>query len=261
MYFCYIVEYVIIVTHAVKLTVSVSINRMVFMRVALLEDEPAQAEMVIMSLQSAGHECKHFSSGKTFIENVTDDAFDLLIMDWNVPDLNGPEALKSVRKNLSWQIPVLFTTSRSQEEDIVFALDSGADDYMIKPLKKNELISRINSLLRRASPPEKPVELLTFSPYIFARDNRTVSKSGVNIELTHKEFDVALHLFQNNGNLLSRKYLLKNVWGQEAELNTRTVDTHISNIRKKLGINPGDGWRLSSVYQHGYRLENLSGTE
>ena len=231
------------------------------MRIALLEDEPAQAEMVIMSLQSAGHDCKHFSSGKTFIQNVTDDAFDLLIMDWNVPDIEGPDALKLVRTNLTWQIPVLFTTSRSREEDIVFALDRGADDYMIKPLKKNELISRINSLLRRATPPEKKIESHVFPPYTFGTDNRTVSKNGKNIELTHKEFDVALQLFQNSGNLLSRKYLLNNVWGQKAELNTRTVDTHISNIRKKLGINPSEGWRLSSVYQHGYRLENISDTE
>jgi len=231
------------------------------MKIALLEDEPAQAEMVIMSLQSTGHDCKHFSSGKAFIENVTNEPYDLLIMDWNVPDVDGPDALRSVRNNLDWQIPVLFTTSRSREEDIVFALDRGADDYMVKPLKKNELVARINSLFRRATPPDQKPRSNVFPPYTFGKDNRTISKDGKNIELTHKEFDVALLLFQNNGNLLSRKYLLNNVWGHKAELNTRTVDTHISNIRKKLGINPESGWRLSSVYQHGYRLENISNSE
>ncbi len=230
------------------------------MRVALLEDEPAQAEMVLMSLKSAGHECEHFSSGRKFIENVIADNFDLLILDWNIPDMDGTEALTAIRNELDWNIPVLFTTSRTREEDIVYALDHGADDYMVKPLKKNELVARINSLLRRALPQDNNSDKYAYPPYIFCKEDRSVRKNGKDIELTNKEFDVALLLFQNRGKLVSRKYLLEKIWGYKTKLNTRTVDTHISNIRKKLGISPVDGWLLSSVYQHGYRLNELDET-
>lgn len=225
------------------------------MRIALLEDEPAQAEMVMMCLQSAGHETQHFSSGKEYLLGVMKETYDMLIMDWNVPDIDGPEVLKQIRNNFDWQIPVLFLTSRVSEDDIVYALEQGADDYMTKPVKQKEVLARINALERRArGKTEKEVELV-IPPYSFNISNREVRKNNQLIDLTQKEFEVAVLLFNNQGRLLSRKYLLEQVWGQTADLNTRTVDTHISKVRTKLGINPADGWRLSSVYQHGYRLE------
>ncbi len=225
------------------------------MRIALLEDEPAQAEMIQMCLGAAAHDTHHFTTGKAFLQSVMSDTYDLLIMDWNVPDTNGPEVLKQIRERLDWHIPVLFVTSRVSEDDIVYALEQGADDYMTKPVKQKEVIARINALERRSSVKNHKESILELAPYSFNISNREIKKDGQVIELTQKEFDVALLLFNNQGRLLSRKYLLERVWGQTADLNTRTVDTHISKIRTKLGINPAEGWRLSSVYQHGYRLE------
>ncbi len=225
------------------------------MRIALLEDEPAQAELVLHCLKAADHDCHHFSTGKSFLHSVTNDTYDLLIMDWNVPDTNGPDVLKQIRDRLDWEIPVLFVTSRISEDDIVYALEQGADDYMTKPVKQKEVIARVNALERRAKAKTQKATEIELPPYVINISNREFKKHGKPIELTQKEFDVALLLFTNRGRLLSRKYLLQNVWGHTADLNTRTVDTHISKIRTKLGINPAEGWRLSSVYQHGYRLE------
>jgi len=225
-------------------------------RIAILEDEPAQAEMVKLVLEGAGHDCVHFSKGRDFLCNVISDTYDLLIMDWNVPDLDGTEVLDSIRTNVDRKIPVLFTTSRSSEEDIVYALEKGADDYMVKPLKANELTARVNALFRRSVPDDKEVSEVKFSPYTFSLINKTVTYNGTTVELSKKEFDVAMILFRNHGKLISRSYLMTNVWGHKIELNTRTVDSHISKIRKKLNINPDNGWRICSVYQHGYRLEN-----
>lgn len=226
------------------------------MRIALLEDEPAQAEMILMCLQFANHETDHFSTGREFLGGVMKDTYDLLIMDWNVPDINGLEVLKKIRSSADWHIPILFLTSRVNEDDIVNALEQGADDYMSKPVKQKEVLARINALQRRSKgmESEKQKELI-LPPYTFNISNREIRKNNTLINLTQKEFEVALLLFNNQGRLLSRKYLLEQVWGHTVDLNTRTVDTHISKIRTKLGINPANGWRLSSVYQHGYRLE------
>lgn len=227
--------------------------------IALLEDEPTQAEMIMMCLNSADFQCIHFDSGDSYVTNVLKEPYDLLILDWNVPGLSGPEVLTKVRSVLGDSIPVLFITSRSNEEDIVYALEHGADDYMVKPVKQSELIARIKALLRRYSnqSTEQNVEQFDFPPYHFDVKNRVISKYGNHINVTQKEFEVALILFKAAGQLTSRKQLLHEVWGHEVELNTRTVDTHISKIRTKLTLIPKDGWQLSTVYQHGYRLEKI----
>jgi two-component system, OmpR family, response regulator RegX3 len=102
---------------------------------------------------------------------------------------------------------------------------------------------------------------LSIGPYRLNVNSRTIDHAGERVDLTHKEFDLALYLFRNPGRLLSRGQILEAVWGTTADLNTRTVDTHISRIRNKLGLMPENGWKLSAVYQHGYRLERLDQTD
>lgn len=227
------------------------------MRIALLEDEPAQAELVMMWLKHAGHNPRHYATGREILDAINRDTFDMLILDWNLPDINGAEILQRVRDHVSHDIPIMFVTSRDREEDIVYALGHGADDYMIKPVKQLELNARVNALGRRAMPQDDEDSVLELAPYRFDKKDHSISKNGEPIQLTQKEFEVAYFLFRNRGRLLSRSYLLEHVWGQKAELNTRTVDTHMSRIRTKLGISPADGWRLNSIYQHGYRLEEV----
>lgn len=231
------------------------------MRIAILEDDPAQQELLRCWLSDAGHDCQGYQSGDAFRDALRRETCDLLVVDWNLPDTTGPEVLVWARENLDWKIPVLFTTSRDSEEDIVHALESGADDYMIKPIKQAETLARINALLRRALPGSDAQQAYSCPPFEFDIHNQCVNIDEQAISLTNKEFQLALFLFRNRGRLLSRSYILENVWGVSSELSTRTVDTHVSRIRNKLGIRPDRGWRLSAIYHHGYRLETAEQLE
>ena len=225
------------------------------MRVALLEDDIDLAKLIEVWLDDAGYQSYLFQSGSHVLRALTKENFDILLLDWEVPDLNGLEVLKWVRENLDWNIPILFITHRTEEKDIVTALDAGADDYMVKPIKRNEMLARIGAISRRNQPKESDDPLLEFLPYTIDTQKRTVSCNSKQIELTKKEYDLTLFIFRNMGRLLSRGFILERVWGKNPDINTRTVDTHMSRLRRKLNIGAENGWVLTSVYQHGYRLE------
>jgi len=146
----------------------------------------------------------------------------------------------------------VFHSAEDFQRDIVTALRAGADDYLAKPVRQHELMARLYALARRAQP---ETERLECPPYAFDTSNRQVSFNDEVIKLTEKEYDLALFLFRNRGRVLSRQHLLTSVWGTSAELNTRTVDTHASRLRKKLKLLASERWKLTSIYQHGYRLE------
>lgn len=224
------------------------------MHIALLEDDTDQSALLHAWLDDAGHKCSVYASGKAMTMALLHESYDLLILDWLVPDMNGLEVMKWVRESMDWRIPVLFITQKDEEQDVVQALQGGADDYMSKPVKRAEMLARINSISRRTQQVLTEDEL-EFSPYILQRSTNTIKLNGRNIEVTRKEYELSLFLFRNAGRVLSRGYILESVWGRSAELNTRTVDTHISRLRRKLFIGPENGWMLTSIYQHGYRLE------
>jgi DNA-binding response OmpR family regulator len=228
-------------------------------RIAVLEDDASQAKLVTHWIASQGWISRHFDSGQDILRALLRDTYDLVILDWRVPDLSGEEVLRAVRKSVQAPLPVLFTTGRDREEDIVHALKAGADDYLVKPLRRLEFLARVEALLRRARAlapdAEEPIEAGEFR---IDAHGRTLHKAGRAVELTQKEFEMAALLFRNVGRLLSRSYLLDTVWGISAEVSTRTVDTHASQLRTKLGLYPESGWRLSAVYQHGYRLERMT---
>lgn len=227
------------------------------MHIALLEDDHDQSVLVQAWLEEGGHKCVVFASGKELTMSLLRESYDVLVLDWLVPDMNGIEVLQWVRENLDWRIPVLFITQRDAEEDVVEALQSGADDYMAKPVKPAEMLARIGSISRRSQQVSTEDDTLEFSPYTLQRSTRSVRLYDENIEVTRKEFELTLFFFRNAGRVLSRGYILETVWGRSAEVNTRTVDTHISRLRRKLAIGPDNGWQLTSIYQHGYRLEKF----
>lgn len=231
------------------------------MRIAVLEDDTDQVELMQSWLGEVGHECRAFGSGSEFRAALKRETFDLLVVDWNLPDTTGPEVLSWVREHLDWRIPVLFVTSRDHEEDIVYALKHGADDYMTKPVKQQETLARISALGRRSQPLSEEETTLRQGLFEFDIANRKVRIGPDTVKLTNKEFDLAMLLFRNPGRLLSRGYILENIWGTSGELSTRTVDTHISRVRNKLGIHPDNGVRLNAIYNHGYRLETLAATK
>ena len=228
------------------------------MRIALLEDDPAQTELIQTWLSEAGHSCNSYSRVKQFREALSNDTFDLLIVDWNLPDGTGIDAVKWAREQIDWHVPVLFITSRDQEEDVVTALNAGADDYVTKPAKHLETMARINALERRLVATGSENDVMDYPPFLINAAERQIKIDGSPADLTHTEFELAVVLFRNVGRLLSRSYLLDKVWGTTADLNTRKVDTHISRLRIKLGIHPERGWRLNAVYHHGYRLEHVA---
>jgi len=225
------------------------------MRIALLEDDASQSELIRTVLANANHHCYSEEYGQNFIKLLRRESFDVIIIDWELPDTSGLEVLQWIRHHIDWPIPVIFTTHRDMEEDIVLALENGADDYMIKPVKHLELLARLKVLYRRSVKQQNESRILDFETFQINVSERVIVRQGEKVNLTPREFQLALFLFQNIGRLVSKAHIMENVWGQNPDLNTRTVDTHISRIRQKLLLGPGSGWRLSTIYQHGYRLE------
>ena len=227
------------------------------MRVAIVEDDLSQSDLVRVWLAGAGHSCHVFARGREFMRVMARDSFDVLLLDWELPDVNGDAILAWVRANIRDSIPVLFTTARDAEADIVKALRAGADDYLVKPLRKQELLARVEALGRRSRPQPRVSSALRVAEFEIDLDRRLVTRHGAAVDLTQKDFDLAVFMFRNVGNLVSRGHILESVWGRSSDLNTRTVDTHVSRLRSKLGLVPENGWKLTAVYQHGYRLEQV----
>ncbi|MDP5009535.1 MAG: response regulator transcription factor [Glaciimonas sp.] len=229
------------------------------MRIAVLDDDQSQTDLVCQVLTSSGHVCHPFQSGKEILNQLRRENYDMLILDWQVPDLSGPEVLHWIRFKLPPTIPVLFMTSRSGEDDIVAGLAAGADDYMIKPIRRGELVARVQALLRRAYPIQNASEQISFGDYVFETRSSRLMLAGAPIEVTQKEFDLALLFFRNLGRPLSRAYILEAVWSRDIDIPSRTMDTHVSRVRSKLQLLPENGFRLAPVYSYGYRLEQLTG--
>ncbi|MDF3035622.1 MAG: response regulator transcription factor [Paucimonas sp.] len=228
------------------------------MRIAVLDDDRSQTDLVCQVLSAAGHTCHAFVSGRDLLNQLRRESFDMLVIDWQVPDLSGPEVLKWAREKLTSNMPVLFMTSRSSEDDIIAGLAAGADDYMIKPLRRGELLARVHALLRRAYPEQAAAEQIQYGQFVFETRTGRLTRDGVAIDVTQKEFDLALLFFRNLGRPLSRAYILEAVWSRDIELPSRTMDTHVSRVRSKLQLRPENGYRLAPVYSYGYRLEQVS---
>lgn len=227
------------------------------MRIAVLDDEPSARAFVIQTLIEAGHFCYEFQNARTLSTRLRQDTFDLVILDWNMPDKSGVEIITWMRENMDKPVPSLLLTNRNSDEDIVAGLDAGADDYVIKPVQPPVLLARVNAIHRRTGPREAIGASEAFGPYVLHPARQMVAIEDEEIVLTAKEFELAATLFRNMHRPLSRSYLLEMVWGRNPDLPTRTLDAHISRIRAKLGLRPERGFRLIPVYSYGYRLEAL----
>lgn len=226
------------------------------MRIALVEDDIDQSEVLSFWLNEAEHDTSEFFNGASLLDAMGKQYFDLYIVDWILPDMNGGEVIRQIRAQVGWNTPVLVTTVLNKEQDIVEGLSSGADDYLCKPVKQGEFIARIEALTRRLRARAQPV--LRVGSYKLDSEQQRVRVHGTKIELTQKEFDLAWYLISNPGTLFSRNQLLDKIWGVSADVDTRTVDTHVSRLRRKLSLNESNGWKLESIYGYGYRLEALS---
>jgi DNA-binding response OmpR family regulator len=236
------------------------------MRIAVLEDEPAQMSHLVDMLQNRlfnnvdeSVSCVPFNSGEDLRSALRTESFDLLVLDWNVPDLDGLQLLNWLRRQRESTVPVVMLSSRNSERDAVCALDAGADDYIVKPFRPLELAAR----LRRLVSPPQPASTGTqerFGRWLFDRSMSSVQfqlAAGEHVRwvsLSDSEFHMALALFRNLGRTVARAHLLERV-GRDGEPSSRALDSQIYRLRTKLRLNVENGLRLHAVYGQGYRLE------
>jgi two-component system response regulator RegX3 len=225
------------------------------MHVGVIEDDGDQRSLACLWLKEAGHGFGEFESVAAALAGLAQQRFDALLLDWMLPDGTGEQVVQWVRGNLGWDLAVVVLTARDEEDVVVRALKAGADDYVVKPAKQQELLARLAAAARRARP--GGMQVLRLGPYEADLQRQRLARAGEPLTLTQKEFDLAVVLLQNPGKLLSRDHLLNRVWGLNTDVDTRTVDTHVSRVRKKLGLDGGGGWKLMPVYGYGYRLDRL----
>jgi len=226
------------------------------LRIAILEDDPDQLALLSRWIESAGHQVSGYLAGNAILRSASRSSFDLFVLDWEVPDISGLDVLRRIRGKVSTTVPVMFVTVRDTEKDIVLALNTGADDYIIKPVRQGETLARVGALLRRAYPQREETRIV-LPPYEFDTQSHIARIDGVSVNLTPKEFELATLLFRNCERLMSRDYLLEAVWGRGADVETRTVDTHVSGVRRKLELRGEHGFRVAAIYNYGYRLKRI----
>ncbi len=224
-------------------------------RIALVDDDLAVLDLLKRSIESHGYKCLGFSTGEQFYKSLRTDTFDLLILDWTLPDTSGPEVIQRLRMPNAIGVPIIMLTNRSEEKDVVRALNIGADGYMVKPVRINELVMRVNALFRRTH--SQDANQIQYKQYLFDFRLNQVWSSGQLIDVTNKEFALAAILFRNLGRVMSRTHLLNTIWSYSSDANTRTLDTHIHKVRVALNLKAENGYRIVSVYGIGYRLEDV----
>ncbi|MEN4917201.1 response regulator transcription factor [Achromobacter spanius] len=231
------------------------------MKIASLEDDLDQARRIQQVLTTAGYACTSYHQSRDLLAALRNESFDLVLLDWHLPDIDGDDVVRWLRTNIGPRIPVIFLTNRSTEDDLVEGLRAGADDYIVKPMRPLELLARVAALLRRSQIAEPADDIFEVARYRIEPTARAIMLDGVAVSLAPKEYELALLFFRNLGRLMSRDVLAECVWNREIPATSRTLDTHLSNIRQKLQLRPQHGVRLTSSYALGYRLEVVSPSE
>lgn len=225
------------------------------MRITVLDQDKERGEAICAALRAVGHRCTLAANADALPAAGSGEEMDLLILD-DAVDMPAAELVRRVRQAFP-TLPILLTSTRASEDEIVSALAAGASDYMLKPVRQGDIVTRVQVLLKRAYPEQHADELLRFGRYAFESGSARITYEKKSIEVTQKEFDLALLFFRNIGRPLSRTYIREVIWPGESELPSRTLDTHVSRVRSKLGLRPESGYRLAPVYSFGYQLEQL----
>ncbi len=215
-------------------------------KILIVEDEIAIRELIKIGLESGGYKCETASDGEVAADLIEKNQYDLVLLDIMLPQIDGYELLEYIKQ--IQDIPVIFITAKGQTKDKIKGLKSGSDDYITKPFVMEELLARVEAVLRRYN---KLSELINIDNILINSVARIVKKDGIKVELTPKEFDLLMLLVQNKNTALYREVIFEKVWGEELEFETRTLDLHIQRLRKKLD------WKdkIKTVYRIGYMLE------
>jgi two-component system alkaline phosphatase synthesis response regulator PhoP len=217
-----------------------------------VEDDQSIRDLVLYALRQSGYEAEGFAEGQSFREAMQRQLPELVLLDQMLPGVDGETLLLEMRRNpRTANIPVIMLTAKGSEMDKVRSLDSGADDYIVKPFGVMELLSRIKAVLRRAAPPEE-LRRLEIEGLMMDLDRHIVTSDGENVTLTNKEFELLKCLMQNPQIVFTREKLLDLVWDISYYGDTRTVDAHIRSLRQKLKAN---ATLIGTVRGVGYRLD------
>ncbi len=225
------------------------------MYLGIVEDDPDQLDLLTLWAESSQHKARGFANAQAFMSSLGQDRFDLILIDWMLPDSTGLELVRWIREHIGWETPVMVFTSCDDESTVVAALEAGADDYLVKSAGRAQLSARVAALARRIR--VQPANKTRVDDYEYDLQEQSMTVQGQPVTMTNKEFELAVHLLQNPGKLLSRDHLLDKIWGINSEVDTRTIDTHVSRIRKKLSLDGSLGWKLTPVYRVGYRLDRV----
>ena len=227
------------------------------MRIAILDNDTAQAEQMYLWLRSPVDEQYRFDSLDAMLQRLRKGEVDLMVV--HRPSAVDIQRLKDAIDQRSPVVPLLLVTERSTVDAQTVLLNHPAVDYLLKPLRRTDLVTRVDVLKKRYYPASVQHENRhVFGPYVFDSGADQVSLNGELIRMTEKEFRLALLFFRHLGKPLSRAFILESVWPENAEFSSRSMDTHVSRVRTKLGLQPERGFRLAPVYSYGYRLEQIT---
>ena len=226
------------------------------MNILLVEDDPTEAKAVFAALHG-DHDISRVGSGEEAMRFLRGNPVDLVIVDWQLPRMSGLDLLQWIRNTLGDEPAVLFLTGRLFDVDIVRALEAGADEYVVKPARAPELSARVNALARRIAKKRNRAEMLRIGDYMLNLTDRSISLRDQQVTLTIKEFTLIAHFFENADKIVSRDSLASLGWGRILGGTSRTIDTHVYRLRRKLALKPENGVRLTAIYMHGYRLDEV----
>lgn len=224
-------------------------------KVLIVEDEKDLAELLAFNLEKEGYAATCVHDGKQGLERAAADLPDLILLDLMLPGMLGTDICKALRKEpRTSRIPIIMITAKGDEIDRVVGFEVGADDYIVKPFSMREVALRVKAVMRRSQPEATapPADLFTIGDIVIDKQRHTVKSAGTEVELTSTEFKLMLHLAENKECVQSREQLLQRVWGYNSNADTRTVDTHVTRLRAKLGL-PGD--IIKTVRGFGYKIE------
>jgi two-component system phosphate regulon response regulator PhoB len=222
-------------------------------KIFIIEDETSIIRLVQHNLEKDGFIVSSAINGNEGLKDLKKFEPNLLLLDWMLPDLSGIEICKSIRKNTSFKnLPVIMLTAKGEEEDKIKGLDSGADDYLTKPFSYNELLARIKAILRR-SDPKTVSDTLEFNDLRLDRLEKRVFRDSIEIKLGPTEFRLLEFFLINPKRVFSRDQILENVWPNNINVETRTIDVHIRRLRKSININ-NNKELIRTVRSSGYSL-------
>ena len=223
-------------------------------KILIVEDDDTVREALSAGLESEGYEVILSDNGLDGLKQAKEEGPDLILLDLMLPEMDGLSVCRALRRNSD--VPIIMLTARGTEMDKIVGLETGADDYVVKPFSLGELLARIRSLLRRTKNDKQENQMqLTSGNVSLDLTSRRVSKDDAEVHLTQKEFNLLAELIRNKGAVLSRDLLLEKVWGYSYVGNTHTVDVHIRWLREKIELDPSKPVRIVTVRGVGYRFE------